>query len=81
MAEALKHNNTLKSLTIQKADLTDTSAQYLADALKTNTTLQNLNLDENHITKDGIKLLRKAWNAKKRGKLSINDNTCYPGTC
>ncbi|KAF9990533.1 hypothetical protein BGZ75_001406 [Mortierella antarctica] len=60
LAEVLKTNSTLSTLTLQNNSIGDDGAKALGEALKTNSTLTTLDLNNNSIGDDGAKMLGEA---------------------
>ena len=54
IAQALRHNTTLKTLNLSRCGITLPGAMTLCDSLETNTSVNDLNLSENDIGDDGI---------------------------
>jgi hypothetical protein len=54
IAKALKHNNTLKALSLKNNAIKDEDARKISEALKCNTSLETLDLSNNKITQEGI---------------------------
>eukprot|EP01012_Entosiphon_sulcatum_P064410 TRINITY_DN93226_c0_g1_i1.p1 TRINITY_DN93226_c0_g1~~TRINITY_DN93226_c0_g1_i1.p1 ORF type:complete len:1811 (-),score=349.29 TRINITY_DN93226_c0_g1_i1:23-5455(-) len=80
MAEVLKVNDTLKSLSLRANELEDSAVQFFLDALKQNDVITRIDLRDNLISQKNLGLLEDAINLNSQSTLkkampTINSNT------
>jgi Ran GTPase-activating protein (RanGAP) involved in mRNA processing and transport len=76
LAQALRTNTTLKTLSLSRNKLTDADARLLAEGLHDNSTLESLDVRENKLSDDGIVALANAAEESGTGlrRLSVIKN-------